>query len=838
MKTILLLILADPFFIQAVYSGVSVYETVINGIAVMRRRADSWLNATQILKVAGVDKGKRTKVLEKEILAGEHEKVQGGYGRYQGTWINYKRAREFCRAYGVEDMLRPLLEYDMGQDGNQPGNGLIETPTKEQAMAAQRKKMMYNGTENNRPLQTPNTTFFKNISTTAANAVSAINKARLDSPGPRPGSGSKRLPAIKRSSQQMSSQDSQLQQSSQQSMQSTHSKGSIGINGQFDPLFGNQGTPYFSKPGRSHANGDEGPPRKRARPSSSMGPFSQGMNGDYDRSMRDTTPTEPNESFVYDQYSQPRPDQMLMGLEPLPHPVSASARGKQQLLASLFIDPAREDPNHLPNLDALSGDDLDIPIDGTGHTALHWAATLAKPALMRALIAKGASIFRVNTGGETALMRAALVTNNLDQNSFPELLELLGPTIEMRDGKGRTVLHHIAVSSAIKGRSSACRYYFDSLLEFVVHQGSASNSQKNSFAPDVAVQQKHRSIGLARFMSEIVNAQDINGDTALNLAARIDNRSTVQQLIEVGANPSIPNRGGLKPLDFGVGMDAESGDVHPSSQNSLSSSQKSPTDNRVGDLSKELMTCKHLGASHLRFHQLITSAAISTVITDAETSFRSELQAKQSLIDKTQTKLREATSTLANERRTLADLEQKVNERNTLKQQIVNLRRSNDGKRGFLASTGPIPRDDVQLGDADAGLTIETSRLRSKTMLDQEQSSVVSTSPVSPAGRNPYSPDQEAYVRSLPPSHVLAARLRAYQRHNDFLDENMGGLRAKSSGLERRLKRIVALSTGIEESKLDEMIGKLNAAIESEDGEEVDQARLREFLRRVENGEA
>lgn len=54
----------------------------INGVAVMRRRPDSWLNATQILKVAGVEKGKRTKVLEKEILTGEHEKVQGGYGKY------------------------------------------------------------------------------------------------------------------------------------------------------------------------------------------------------------------------------------------------------------------------------------------------------------------------------------------------------------------------------------------------------------------------------------------------------------------------------------------------------------------------------------------------------------------------------------------------------------------------------------------------------------------------------------------------------------------------------------------------------------------------------------
>jgi len=55
------------------------------GVAVMRRRSDSWLNATQILKVAGFDKPQRTRVLEREIQKGEHEKVQGGYGKYQGT---------------------------------------------------------------------------------------------------------------------------------------------------------------------------------------------------------------------------------------------------------------------------------------------------------------------------------------------------------------------------------------------------------------------------------------------------------------------------------------------------------------------------------------------------------------------------------------------------------------------------------------------------------------------------------------------------------------------------------------------------------------------------------
>jgi hypothetical protein len=70
----------------AVYSGVPVHEMVCRNVAVMKRRSDNYLNATQILKVAGIDKGRRTKILEKEVMLGEHEKVQGGYGKYQGTW--------------------------------------------------------------------------------------------------------------------------------------------------------------------------------------------------------------------------------------------------------------------------------------------------------------------------------------------------------------------------------------------------------------------------------------------------------------------------------------------------------------------------------------------------------------------------------------------------------------------------------------------------------------------------------------------------------------------------------------------------------------------------------
>ena len=35
-------------------------------------------------KVADFDKPQRTRILEREVQRGVHEKVQGGYGKYQG----------------------------------------------------------------------------------------------------------------------------------------------------------------------------------------------------------------------------------------------------------------------------------------------------------------------------------------------------------------------------------------------------------------------------------------------------------------------------------------------------------------------------------------------------------------------------------------------------------------------------------------------------------------------------------------------------------------------------------------------------------------------------------
>ena len=60
------------------------FEFNIEGNHVMRRRVDDYINATHILKVADHDKPARTRILEREVQKGVHEKIQGGYGKYQG----------------------------------------------------------------------------------------------------------------------------------------------------------------------------------------------------------------------------------------------------------------------------------------------------------------------------------------------------------------------------------------------------------------------------------------------------------------------------------------------------------------------------------------------------------------------------------------------------------------------------------------------------------------------------------------------------------------------------------------------------------------------------------
>ncbi|KAF1835168.1 apses-domain-containing protein [Decorospora gaudefroyi] len=110
----------DGKIYSATYSNVPVYECNVNGNHVMRRRADDWINATHILKVADYDKPARTRILEREVQKGVHEKVQGGYGKYQGTWIPLEEGRHLAERNGVLDKMRAIFDYIPGDRSPPP----------------------------------------------------------------------------------------------------------------------------------------------------------------------------------------------------------------------------------------------------------------------------------------------------------------------------------------------------------------------------------------------------------------------------------------------------------------------------------------------------------------------------------------------------------------------------------------------------------------------------------------------------------------------------------------------------------------------------------------------
>lgn len=113
---------AAPIIEMATYAETDVFECYIRGFEsriVMRRKHDNWINITQVFKIAKFSKTQRTKVLEKESNDMENEKVQGGYGRFQGTWIPLDKAKYMVSKYNIRDpVVSKILDFEL--DPNNP----------------------------------------------------------------------------------------------------------------------------------------------------------------------------------------------------------------------------------------------------------------------------------------------------------------------------------------------------------------------------------------------------------------------------------------------------------------------------------------------------------------------------------------------------------------------------------------------------------------------------------------------------------------------------------------------------------------------------------------------
>ncbi|KAG0267793.1 transcriptional regulator swi6 [Actinomortierella ambigua] len=739
----------------AIYSGVPVYETMCRGIAVMKRRADSYLNATQILKVAGIEKGKRTKILEREVLTGEHEKVQGGYGKYQGTWIPFQRGKELAQRYKVEPYLRALFDYD--DEGNEGA-----TPTKEMAHMVQRTRD-YRTKNSDSPRPSP---INKRPRSTSAKP-GAGPTGGTGGAGGTGGTGGTGGGAGAAGGTGGGGGGSQTYSASSMTPSPLH------------PSFNAQ-SPSIPPSPQWPA---EAPPRKRAKLHPSAMPGGQdGASGG---------------------------DDMVYELQPLD-----GTERYRTMLMNIFLGDERDPLPDLLTGPTLPADmDIDLLLDDQGHTALHWAAALARTNVWELLVARGADVRRVNYNGESALVRAVLVTNNFDKQSFSSLLDCLHEAIPLVDGKNRTVLHHIVFTAWNRARASSAHYYMECLLEWV-----AKNTGD---------------------FSSIVDIQDKNGDTALTIAARVGDRYLCKLLTDVGANRELENKVGLKAEDFGIDDKVPTGPdnksfaprVHPNH------TDQPPKSDEYPKRGKEIMS------------------VVQKMVEELDGEFTQEIMARQNQWLDTRTLIHSATREMSEVRRAieqykkqmqqLAEDQQKVK---TLEQALEEESQRTRNQKGYASRLRSNPNEDIdQLfsaklsidgGNSSSNLNPTGTGINANGITTTTPTTAISVPGLDRLRQLPPGSAELKDAREQLEREVIAlkARVAAYKTNAVELDKELEEVRDKSSDQEMQCKKVIASCCKIPLENVDEVLVPLTLAVES-DGASLDLSRVAGFMSRVKQHE-
>lgn len=436
---------------------------------------------------------------------------------------------------------------------------------------------------------------------------------------------------------------------------------------------------------------------------------------------------------------------------------------------------------------------VDTVIDDHGHSALHWASALSRISLVRTLVARspeegGSNVHAGNYAGETALHRSVLVTNAYDSSLFPDLLRLLGPSLHTRDFKSRTVLHHIALVAALKGRATPARYYLASVLEHVAkHEGG-------------------------RFAA-LVDAQDDDGETALGIAARQGNNSMVKMLLEVGARKDLVNCFGLKASDWGIDGDADGrASSSPQGSSSLSSQTKQGLKETRSDVVASLMRPPQ--APLQKSEDVLVQ--MRSILDELSTTFNKELTEKQEALTTAQSHLQSATRELTKRRKMIGNAQGQVAELEEGKIRIRNLKR----KIAALQQGAPLGQSTSKSVEPEATLLEgHIQSLCASGELEMAETSSIEdvVSSLLPSSASPV--DRLVALRFL--QHFYTTALST-------LSTSLEALHGASRTEEGQCRKVVAMYSRIPADNVEEILEELVQAVETYS--EVDLPRVAGFL--------
>ncbi|KAJ1961533.1 transcriptional regulator swi6 [Dispira parvispora] len=758
---------------HSMYSGIPVYEQTVNGVAVMRRLKDSYLNATQILKVANVPKPRRLRIIEAELLSGVHEKVQGGYGKYQGTWVPYKVGVDLAIRYNVYDQLKPIIEYNPTANGTKPD----DTPSKVDFMRMMRK-------ESDRSLNNASShrvTMSKQVPVVPSHHSTHENKRGRASP-PRPPIPAS-SPVLKRHRVNHTEEMSLVHGGAGNRGSQRAFRGVAQSSPTPSPLYscpgGGFGIPECSSPVFEVPNSNQTyvPPLALEDLTHST-QHSAGL-------IKPDTRDSPTMYFpvalpVDNDLDALHPSALPSDIDlPLPEVEALSTADRHRgVLMALFLD---DDRTGVPPAglaaEETDGLNFDLVIDDQGHTPLHWAAALGRNQLVEWLLERGADSCKRNQAGQTPLIRAVLSTDQHERSSFPGLLVLLHDAIPLVDSRSRSVVHHTVLAAGEKSKASAAMYYLDCLIQWVAR--SATTTATTTDGETDALPTTSTDDTVTNDFISFLNLTDCNGDTALNIAARIGNSQLVQILVNSGASVEISNSMGLKPRDFSVvnqALQRSPNGLNDGAHKNLDVLELMPSETVVGS---NTPTAESRVSRTGRGSQLVS--LVQHMVDELEGNFQCIAQQKDQALQSAQRQLQQATKELSQVRSEVEALQKHAKEREALHIQI-----------GRLESLLALPQSSPD----------EISKLQTALLGPQGPNS--SSSVITP---------DETVVDQL---QQLQTQTQACELLNTLLQRHIDQMQTRTTHKEWQCKRVISLCCNIPMEKVDEWANHILTAMESE----------------------
>lgn len=430
---------------SATYSNVPVFEFVTSEGPIMRRKLDSWINATHILKIAKFPKAKRTRILEKDVQTGIHEKVQGGYGKYQGTYVPLNLGEKIARNFDVYDMLSPIFEFNYIE-------GKTETPP---------------------PAPKHN----------HASAINVAKRQNLDnkkkSTTPLAGEPPKKRGRPKRVALQRGSSPRQHLEVSLLAGPSL---------GTFEPA-----TRQDTEPDRLIISNLKNEDLKLVESDDD-----EKLNGHLISHNEELFTSkelfgasrESFEKIIYQQKNQSMQSYDGNSIINI-YPNDQIYHDYFQSLLLYFVEDSKIRPQEIPEKllnppQPIGKININQSIDNDGNTIFHWACSMAQTIMVEFLL----TTFQINPNiknnkGETPLMFLINFSNAYQLKTFPMIIELLNDLILAVDKTNKTVLHHIALNA--KNKERCARYYMeilfdkimtidDAMYKFINHQDNDGNT--------------------------------------------------------------------------------------------------------------------------------------------------------------------------------------------------------------------------------------------------------------------------------------------------------------------------------------------------------------------------